>query len=182
MHQSAPHHCRALLPRASSPLHPCSAITKRLRLPLPLPLTPSGSPSPLSLQPRACARASARQPWPSRTNSIATAAPSPAALQRHHRVRLRLRDRLPNCATLLHRRSPLARRYSGAATAWLPAHVARRPWAVAGHGKTFYRCALPPRLHSASPLPQTSSTAVGTGWSPTCSALEEEEGPRATIG
>jgi len=86
MHQSAPHHCRALLPRASSPLRPCSAITERLRLPFPLPLTPSGSPSPLSLQPRACARASARQPWPSWTNSIAAAAPSPAALQRRHRA------------------------------------------------------------------------------------------------
>ena len=59
MPPSAPHHCRALLPRASPPLRPCSAITKRLRLPLPLPLTPSGSPSPLLLQPRACQRAAA---------------------------------------------------------------------------------------------------------------------------
>jgi len=59
---------------------------------------------------------------------------------------------------------------AGAATAWPPAHVARRPWAVTGHAKTFYGCALSPRLHNASPWPQTSSTAVGTGWSPTCPA------------
>ena len=175
MHQSAPHHCRALLPRASSPLRPCSAITERLRLPLPLPLTPSGSPSSPSLQPRACARAShgrrGRTPLPpllllllpsSATTEYAygSATDSPTAQPFSTAVRRWL------VAT------------AGAATARPPAHVARRPWAVAGHGKTFYRCALPQRLSLAADVLHRRRHGLEPDV-PCCRPEEEEDGPRA---